>query len=105
MGYTVIWSELSEELIDEIFDYYQRKTKSYEIAKGIIEKILYAPDILINNPNIGQREPLLEDKEIEYRYIITSNYKLIYYVNEIKKTINIADVFDTRQNPQKLRRN
>lgn len=105
MGYTVIWSEFSEELIDEIFDYYKKKTKSYDVAKSIIEKILLAPDILLNNPKIGQREILLKDRSIEYRYIVVSNYKLIYYIDELKKTINIVDVFDTRQNPIKLKRN
>lgn len=105
LKYTVIWSEYSEELIDAIFDYYEKKTKSYDIAKNVIEKILFAPNILLNNPKLGQREILLEDRSIEYRYIVISNYKLIYYVDEFLKTINIVDVFDTRQNPIKLRRN
>lgn len=105
MKYTVIWSEFSEKLIDEIFDYYEKKTKSYNVAKSIIEKILFAPNILLNNPKLGQIETLLKDRNIEYRYIVVSNYKLIYYIDELSKTINIADVFDTRQNPIKLRRN
>ncbi len=105
MEYIVIWSAFSEKLIDEIFDYYEQKTKSYSIAKSIIEKILLAPNILRNNPKLGQREALLKDRNVEYRYIIESNYKLIYYIDENTKTINISDVFDTRQNPIKLRRN
>ncbi len=102
MKYTVIWSSFSEKLIDNIFNYYQQKTKSYNIAKSVIKKILKAPDCLMNNPKIGQKEPLLENRNIEYRYIIASNYKLIYYIDDTANTINIVDVFDTRQNPTKM---
>ncbi len=105
MEYTVIWSEFSESLIDEIFIYYEKKTKSYSIAKSIIKRILLAPDRLLNNPKLGPRELLLEDRNVEYRYIVESNYKLIYYIDEHQKTINVVDVFDTRQNPMKIRRN
>ncbi len=104
MEYTVIWSEFSESLLDEIFNYYEKRTKSYSIAKSIIERILLAPDRLLNNPKLGQKELLLEDRDLEYRYIIESNYKLIYYIDKHQKTINIVDVFDTRQNPVKIGR-
>ncbi len=46
MGYTVIWSEFSEELIDEIFDYYKKKTKSYGIMDIQTRKIKFVQAFL-----------------------------------------------------------
>lgn len=67
-----------------------------------MKRILVVPDILIKNPKIGVVEVLLANREIKYRHIVTTNYKVIYSVNESDKTIRIADVFDTRQNPTRI---
>ncbi len=104
MKYKVIWSEFSEKQIDDIFNYYQQSSKSYRVALKIVTKILLAPDQLIYNPKIGQREFLLENREVEYHYIVESNYKIIYSIDEENGYIRIADVFDTRQNPEKIDR-
>ncbi|MFL9834166.1 type II toxin-antitoxin system RelE/ParE family toxin [Chryseobacterium terrae] len=104
MKYKVIWSEFSEKQIDEIFNYYKEVSKSYQVASKIVTKILLAPDKLIYNPKIGQRELLLKNQNIEYHYIIESNYKIIYSIDDENRYIKIADVFDTRQNPEKIER-
>ncbi|MDY0929692.1 type II toxin-antitoxin system RelE/ParE family toxin [Chryseobacterium sp. CFBP8996] len=104
MKYEVIWSEFSEKQIDEIFNYYKEVSKSYQVALNIITKILLAPNKLIYNPKIGQRELLLENRNIEYHYIVESNYKIIYSIDTENQFIKIADVFDTRQNPEKMER-
>ncbi|WP_445431941.1 hypothetical protein [Chryseobacterium indoltheticum] len=62
MKYEVIWSEFSKKQIDEIFNYYKEVSKSYQVALKIITKILLAPDKLIYNPKIGQRELLLKNR-------------------------------------------
>lgn len=104
MVYKIVWSKFSEQQIDEIFLYYQEKSKSYEVAQKIMVKILLAPDKLINTPRIGQREISLEYKNIEYSYIIESNYKIIYSINDESLQVRIVDIFDTRQNPLKIER-
>ncbi len=104
MKYEIIWSAFSEKQIDEIFSYYEQTAKSYQVAVKIITKILLAPDKLIDNPKIGQKEPLLKEREIQYHYIVESNYKIIYSIDEENYYIKIADVFDTRQNPDKIYR-
>ena len=104
MKYKIIWSEFSEQQIDDIFEYYEQKSKSYNVALNIVTKILLAPDILIENPRIGQKEISLENRKIEYHYIVESNYKIIYSIDDQKKFVNISDVFDTRQNPDKMER-
>ncbi|WP_444332565.1 type II toxin-antitoxin system RelE/ParE family toxin [Parabacteroides johnsonii] len=52
-------------------------------------------------PQIGAVEPLLATKSREYRYIISSHYKIIYYIQNT--TIVIACIFDCRQDPDKLK--
>lgn len=39
-----------------------------------------------------------------YRYLVCDNYKISYSVDVELKLIKIADVFDTRQNPVKMKR-
>lgn len=102
--YKVIWSEFSEQQIDEIFYYYKERSKSHQIALKIITKIILAPDRLVNNPRLGQREYLIENRNIEYYYIVESHYKIIYSIDDEKHQLKIADVFDTRQNPSKIDR-
>ena len=55
-------------------------------------------------PTIGQEEELLENDSREFRYLVFKNYKIIYLVNMVKNQIEIFDVFDTRQNPIKIKR-
>ncbi|MFA7617194.1 MAG: type II toxin-antitoxin system RelE/ParE family toxin [Weeksellaceae bacterium] len=105
MIYEIIWSAFAERQIDEIHEFYLNKTKSLRIANRIIERILIAPENLKLNPEIGQLELDLKDRILEYRYIVESNYKLIYTINKDKFQIQISDVFDTRQNPVKIKRN
>lgn len=57
---------------------------------------------LKNQPEIGQIEELLIDRPQNFRYLVFKNYKIIYWINYPFNRIEIANVFDTRQNPQKL---
>lgn len=59
MKYEVVWSGFAEKQIDKIHRFYRDTTKSLHIANRIITKILIAPDSLKDNPEVGQREPLL----------------------------------------------
>jgi len=54
---------------------------------------------------MGKIEELLSNKPQEFRYIVSTNYKIIYWFNQDKSRIEIIDVFDTRQNPIKMERN
>ena len=99
----IIWSQFAETQLDEIYDYYKRKA-SAGVATNLVRGIINAPKRLIKAPDIGQKEELLKDRKIQYRYLVFKNYKLIYSVDEEKGTIKIADVFDTRQNPPKMKR-
>jgi toxin ParE1/3/4 len=101
MEIRIEWSELSERQLKDIFDYYSFEANS-RIARKIINRIINRVSILENNPFAGPREELLSNYLEEYRYLVESNYKIIYWKNE--NTITIASVFDCRQNPEKIRR-
>ncbi|SCY99879.1 type II toxin-antitoxin system RelE/ParE family toxin [Flavobacterium caeni] len=101
--FKIIWSDQAEIELDKIFEYYFEFV-SVRVAKNLLKEIIEEPNKLISNPEISQREDLLLDREDEYRYLVCGNYKLIYSVDEKAKHIKIADVFDTRQNPSKIKR-
>jgi len=103
--YEIVWSDFAEKQIDKIHKFYHNKPKSLNIANRIILGILTAPDSLKHNPEMGLREPALIDRKLEYRYLVESNYNLIYTINKEKQQLRITDVFDTRQSPTKIKRN
>jgi plasmid stabilization system protein ParE len=103
MNFKIIWSEFAETQIDEIYEYYEKKA-SLKIANKIVTGIIKESEKLIRASFIGQEEELLKDREIHYRYLVFKNYKVIYSVDEKNGFIKIADVFDTRQNPPKMKR-
>ena len=99
----IIWSDFAESQLDEIFDFYKKKA-SLKVATKLVTGIINAPKKLIKAPYIVQEEELLKDREIQYRYLVFKSYKLIYSVDEENGFVKIADVFDTRQNPSKMKR-
>lgn len=102
MTYTVVWSHLAEIKLQAIVDYYTENA-SLSVAKKLAKTILNTSLILEKKPQIGPIEELLSERIRGYRFIISGNYKLIYYIDEGKHEVRIADVFDTRQNPEKLK--
>ena len=104
MAYTIIWSYFAEDQLDQIFAFYEKEATP-RIAKKLLKRLIDAPNILVEDPFIGQIEELLKKRAVDYRHLVVGNYKLIYSVEELHKFIRILDVFDTRQNPPKLKRN
>ena len=61
--------------------------------------------IIRKHPKAGLREPLLCSKKHVYRYFhLVGSLKLIYYYVESSDTIRVADIWDSRREPSKLRR-
>lgn len=101
MELKIFWSQLAEDQLVDIFQYYKLKA-GVKIAKKIVNEIVDQTIDIDKNPKIGQTEELLKDRIQEFRYLVSSNYKIIYYINLETQRIVIANVFDTRQNPEKL---
>lgn len=104
MKLEIIWSDFAEKQLDEIFEYYNKEA-SIQVAKRLIKNLLNEAKILIKNPFIGQMEDLLQNRSTTYRYLIYKNYKIIYSIDQENGFIKIVDIFDTRQYPEKIKRN
>jgi len=103
MKLKVVWSDFAEKQLDEIYEYYHTQISAIT-AKKIAQSILSQTEILKDNPYLGQKENLLINRKIEYRYLIYTNYKIIYSIDEQNGFVKIADIFDSRQNPVKITR-
>jgi plasmid stabilization system protein ParE len=97
---SVEWSALAERQLLEIYQYYSMNV-SPVIAKKIVNKIVKRVEILYKNPLSGTREKLLSEYPEDFRYLVETNYKIIYWLHDDQ--ITIASVFDCRQNPEKMK--
>ncbi len=104
MDLDIFWTEFAENELHKIFRYYLKKA-GYRIAIKLVNGIYNRPFKLKTHPEIGQIEELLKNRKVEFRYLLyKNNYKVIYWVNTEENRIEIIDVFDVRQYPQKIRR-
>lgn len=103
MGLEVYWTRFSERELKKIFDYYNIKA-SYRIAKKLTDGIYKEALKLERQPEMGQIEELLKNRKQQFRYLVFKNYKIIYWINISESRIEINDVFDSRQNPLKIKK-
>ncbi|AWW28879.1 hypothetical protein DN752_01325 [Echinicola strongylocentroti] len=68
-----------------------------------MEKIINRPRLLTKHPEMGQIEDNPEVVGRGVQYLVEGNYKIVYKVYKEDRAILIAAVFDTRQNPTKLK--
>lgn len=100
----IIWSDFAQVQLQNILHYYQI-VATPKIAQKIVAGIVETTFILKDQPYIGTIAQRLRDRNKEYRYMVYKNYKIIYSVESENNLIKITDVFDTRQNPDKITRN
>ncbi|MCR9153538.1 MAG: type II toxin-antitoxin system RelE/ParE family toxin [Bacteroidetes bacterium] len=74
------------------------------VARKVVNGIYQATVPLRKKPEIGQKEELLSERPEGFRYLVHTNYKIIYWINPELEIIEISDVFDSRQNPVKIKR-
>lgn len=99
MEITILWSQTAEGQLKEIFQFYAIQAGK-SVARKIVTKLIDRVSILTNNPFAGQKEELLANSDIDFRYLVEGNYKIIYWKEGNR--ITIATVFDCRQNPVKM---
>jgi len=95
----IFWTKPAIKDLRKIFNYFKLKA-SINLAHKITNSILAKTSILETH-SIGVKEQLLAQLKQEHRYIIEGNYKIIYFIKD--STVYITHVFDTRQNPDKLK--
>lgn len=104
MELVVYWTDFAKTELKNIFDYHKEEV-GLKIAKQISKEIVKSTSALSSFPKGGEMEELLKGKKQEFRYIVSTHYKIIYWHNKTESRIEIVDVFDTRQNPVKMSRN
>ena len=97
------WTQYSKNELRKIFLYYKSKS-NLKTAKNIVEEISSQVIILEKFPYVGQKEELLIDRKQDFYYFLHYNNKIIYYVDLEKNLVEIVDIFDTRQEPLKIKR-
>jgi plasmid stabilization system protein ParE len=95
----IIWSDFASMTLKQIFDYYKQNA-NISIARKIKKEILLSTKPLLTQPNSGQIELTLESLNEGHRYIVESNYKIVY--KQVKEGVLITDVFDCQQDPIKI---
>lgn len=103
MALKVYWTDFAKRELQCIFDYHKKQV-SLKIARQITEKIVKKAESLSDFPKMGAVETALDGRSYIFRYVVSMNYKIIYRINDIQSRIEIIDVFDTRQNPEKATR-
>ena len=98
--YRIVWTEKAVEQVDTIFDYISQD--SVKAAQKVTDGIFYRVLQLKKFPLSGPEEEELKKFRKGHRYLAEGNYKIIYRIAD--PVIFINAVFDTRQNPKKLRR-
>lgn len=103
MELNLFWTDFSQKELEKIYEYYREKA-GVRVAKNLVNGIYNEALKLKIQPRIGQEEEFLKNRKQEFRYLVYKNYKVIYWINEEENRIEINDVFDTRQNPLKIKR-
>jgi toxin ParE1/3/4 len=99
---TIFWTDFAKNRLSDIFDFYKNKV-SLQFARKLVTSIIKHSKSIEKHPLKGPLEEHLIDRPHQFRYSVFKNYKLIYWVNTKKNRIEIVHVFDTRQNPLKIK--
>ncbi|MCB9192531.1 MAG: type II toxin-antitoxin system RelE/ParE family toxin [Flavobacteriales bacterium] len=94
----VIWSDPAWMDLEAIFDFIAKNSR--EQAKKQIIRIIERTEQLSTQPLSGPLQPDI-DPNLQARYLVQDNYKIIYFVDV--DHVVVDTVFDTRQNPEKLK--
>ena len=94
------FTDLAKLQLKEITEYY-KAVASNKVSKKIRKSLISRIKLLQNFSKIGPVEHFLENLTHEYRYLVEGNYKIIYTIEN--DVIYIVAIFDTRQDPQKMK--
>ncbi len=96
----VVITDFAKKRIRKIYHYYKNKGLT-KVGQKLRLNIVTRAKLLKKQPYLGTIEETTKDLDKEYRFIVTGNYKIIYTVEP--PNIYIVEVFDTRQDPNKMK--
>ena len=99
----ILWSDFAKNELKKVFKFYQFYA-NIEIAKKISNKIIVTTKQLEKYPTISQIEESVNHIN-KFRCLVENHFKIVEYIDYDIKKIYIVDIFDTRQNPEKMYRN
>jgi len=96
----IVWSHRAEISYSHVIDYMSDEFGAKR-AMRYMNTVHSEVSKLSTQPNLGQSEPLLDGSKIPFQRLVIGEFtKVIYHVTD--ERINIADVWDTRMNPEEL---
>ena len=98
--FIIKWHEEAINELKEIYEYYLDKSEAG--AQNIRNEILSKVDRLVKLPEVNY--PFERTLGPPFRYIQAKRYNIIHKKNEVQKEIKVLSIFDTKQNPLKLKR-
>jgi toxin ParE1/3/4 len=96
----IIWTKRAFKQFERIIRYI-REEQGLTYAKIVNRKILESISNLENHPLLGPKEPALNHKKSEYRFLVVWSYKIIYKSDPDR--VVISRLFHTSQNPKRLK--
>lgn len=85
----------------EIIDEYYKEAGYYRRGKRLRKELVKQSGLLSKDPKSGQEESYLQVINQGHRYLLIEPcYKIIYL--QVEDVIYVTDIFDTRQNPNKI---
>lgn len=96
----LVYTEQALQSLTEVLDFLAPKVSHQKLVE-IRNQILDKADTLVQFPFKGQSETILEHLNLGHRRLVEGNYKIIYKVEG--QTIYITDIFDSRQDPDKMK--
>ncbi|WP_026976432.1 type II toxin-antitoxin system RelE/ParE family toxin [Flavobacterium tegetincola] len=99
---TVVVTHFALKQIDSIYNYYLERV-SKKIAEKIKLELLYAIKTLKNADVEWQEDEQLKYLNKNHKRLICGNYKIIHYCSQVENIVYVTDVFDSRQNPIKVK--
>ncbi len=101
MSLNIIWLDKAVEELDQIYDFYFAKNPNAAIK--IYNSILAQTRILENFPKMAAVEPLLKNRQGEFRSLVTKDglFKIIYCTDD--ENVFITNVFCCWRDPGTLK--
>ncbi len=92
----IVWTSTAQLQLKVIFEYFNERNKSKLYSLKLNRLIQTELEILIQQPTIGKKT-----NSIYVRGLLIENYFIFYETNDTH--IIILSVWDTRQNPKRLK--
>ena len=92
----IIWTSNAKLELKHILEFYNFRNKTKTYSQNLYRKMQAELSLIILHPEIGKKSDL-----INVRGLIIENHIVYYEVNE--NHIIILSIWDTRQNPNRLK--